>query len=53
MTLHTAVVLLIAVAIGLLVGGLSVLSGVPAAGSVLAGLLSGGSSVPVLHALIG
>ncbi|MGX9890513.1 hypothetical protein [Streptomyces sp. NPDC002276] len=52
MTLHTAVVLLTAVVIGLAVGGLSYLSGTPVAGAVLAGLLGSGSSVPVLHHLI-
>ncbi|MCX4816613.1 hypothetical protein OG601_39095 [Streptomyces sp. NBC_01239] len=52
MTLHTAVVLLTAVVIGLVVGGLSYLSGTPVAGAVLAGLLSAGGSVPVLHHLI-
>lgn len=52
MTLHTAVVLLTAVIIGLVVGGLSYLSGTPLAGAVLAGLLSTGGSVPVLHHLI-
>ncbi|MFE2886989.1 hypothetical protein ACUXZZ_44185 [Streptomyces graminifolii] len=52
MTLHTAVVLLTAVVIGLVVGGLSYLSGTPLAGAVLAGLLSSGGSVPVLHHLI-
>ncbi|MFJ4633719.1 hypothetical protein [Streptomyces sp. NPDC088847] len=52
MTLHTAVVLLTAVIIGLVVGGLSYLSGTPLAGAVLTGLLSAGGSVPVLHHLI-
>ncbi|MEU0646080.1 hypothetical protein [Streptomyces umbrinus] len=53
MSLHTALVLLIAVVIGLIVGGLSFLSGTPAAGAVLAGLISTGGSVPVLRTLIG
>ncbi|MDH6222802.1 hypothetical protein [Streptomyces pseudovenezuelae] len=52
MTLHTAVVLLTAVVIGLVLGGLSYLSGTPLAGAVLAGLLGTGGSVPVLHHLI-
>ncbi|MFD0009178.1 hypothetical protein ACFVJ4_43545 [Streptomyces sp. NPDC127178] len=41
-----------AVVIGLVVGGLTFLSGSSAAGAALAGLLSAGGSVPVLHALI-
>lgn len=53
MSLHTALVLLIAVVIGLIVGGLSFLSGTSAAGAVLAGLISTGGSVPVLRTLIG
>lgn len=52
-TLHTAIVLLAAGFIGLVVGCLTFLSGTPAAGAVLAGLLSAGGSVPVLRPLIG
>jgi hypothetical protein len=39
--------------IGLVVAGLTFLSGTPAAGAVLAGLISAGGSVPVLRTLIG
>ncbi|MFD7062232.1 hypothetical protein [Streptomyces sp. NPDC059906] len=53
LTLHTALVLLTAVVIGLVVGGLAWLSGSPVAGSVLVGLVSSGGSVPVLRSLIG
>ncbi|MGX1546567.1 hypothetical protein [Streptomyces adustus] len=53
LTQHTAVVLLAAVVIGLVVGGLTYLSGRSAAGAVLAGVLSVGGSVPVLRTLIG
>jgi hypothetical protein len=45
-------VLLAAVVIGLAVGALSYLNGTPPAGAVLAGMLSTGGSVPVLHHLI-
>lgn len=41
------------VRVGLIVGGLTFLSGEPAAGAVLAGLAAFGVSVPALHALIG
>ncbi|MGW6688880.1 hypothetical protein [Streptomyces sp. NPDC054961] len=50
--LHTAIVLLAAVVIGFVAGGLTFLSGGPAAGSVLAGLTAAGASVPVLRSLI-
>lgn len=53
MTQHTAIILLAAVVIGMFVGGLTFLNGTPAPGSVLAGLLSTGGSVPVLRTLIG
>ncbi|MFF3942644.1 hypothetical protein [Streptomyces phaeofaciens] len=52
-TQHTAIVLLAGGFIGLVVGCLTFLSGTPAAGAVLAGLLSAGGSVPVLRSLIG
>ncbi|MCL6674211.1 hypothetical protein [Streptomyces panaciradicis] len=51
-TLHTAVVLLAAVVIGLAVASLSHLNGASLAGAALAGLLSTGGSVPVLRHLI-
>ena len=53
MTVHTAIILLTAVVIGMIVGALTFLSGVPAAGAVLAGLTGTGTSVPVLRGLIG
>jgi uncharacterized membrane protein YccC len=52
LTIHTAVVLLIAVVIGLVVGGLTFLSGGAVATAVLAGLTAAGVSVPVLRSLI-
>jgi hypothetical protein len=52
-TLHTALVLLTALVIGQVVGGLTFLGGTPVASAVLAGLLSAGGSVPVLRTLIG
>ncbi|MGW4440802.1 hypothetical protein ACWELO_34650 [Streptomyces sp. NPDC004596] len=48
LTIHTAVVLLIAVVIGLVVGGLTFLSGGAVAAAVPAGLTAAGVSVPVL-----
>jgi hypothetical protein len=53
LTIHPAVVLLIAVVIGLVVGGLTFLSGGAVAAAVLAGLTAAGLSVPVLRSLIG
>ncbi|MFC7841917.1 hypothetical protein [Streptomyces sp. NPDC057382] len=53
LSLRTTVVLLAALVIGLVAGGLTVLTGTPVAGAVLAGLTAAGSSVPVLHSLIG
>ncbi|MFH8613154.1 hypothetical protein ACH4D5_37380 [Streptomyces sp. NPDC018029] len=52
LSLHSAVVLLAALVIGLVIGGLTVLTGVHVAAAVIAGLASAGSSIPVLHALI-
>ncbi|MFK0253804.1 hypothetical protein [Streptomyces sp. NPDC090445] len=52
LSLHAAVVLLTALVIGCVVGGLSHLGGVPAALAVLAGLGAAGAAVPVLHGLI-
>ncbi|MFG3105086.1 hypothetical protein ACGFZL_31845 [Streptomyces sp. NPDC048182] len=51
--IHTAVVLLIAVVIGLVVGGLTFLSGGAVAAAVLAGLTAAGVSIPGLRSLIG
>ncbi|MEV5645615.1 hypothetical protein AB0L67_36720 [Streptomyces flaveolus] len=53
LTIHTAVVLLIAVVIGLIVGGLTLLSSGAVAAAVLAGLTAAGVSVPALRSLIG
>lgn len=51
-SLHTTVVLLTAIVIGLIVGGLTFLSQFSAAGAVLAGLTASGLSLPVLRSLI-
>ncbi|GAA2304273.1 hypothetical protein Scani_11310 [Streptomyces caniferus] len=53
LSLHTTVVLLAAVVIGLVVGCMTVLTGAPVAGAVLAGLAASGSAVPVLRSLVG
>lgn len=53
LSLHTTVVLLTALVLGLIVGGLTALTDVPPAGAVLAGLTAAGSTVPVLRSLIG
>ncbi|MDF3141415.1 MULTISPECIES: hypothetical protein [unclassified Streptomyces] len=53
LSLHTTVVLLTALVLGLVVGGLTVLAGAPLAGAALAGLSASGSMVPVLRSLIG
>ncbi|MFE6962158.1 hypothetical protein [Streptomyces sp. NPDC057696] len=52
LSLHTTVVLLTALVLGLVIGGLTALTGVPVAGAVLAGLSVAGSAVPVLRSLI-
>lgn len=52
LTVHTTVVLLAALIIGCVGGGLTFLSGSPLAAAVLAGLTGGGLSVPVLRSLI-
>ncbi|MFZ4234647.1 hypothetical protein ACOZGD_05570 [Streptomyces murinus] len=53
LSLHTSVVLLAALVIGLITGGLAALTGAPVAGAVLAGLAAAGPAVPALRALIG
>ncbi|MFD7026439.1 hypothetical protein ACFWAR_00145 [Streptomyces sp. NPDC059917] len=53
LSLRTAVVLLVAFVVGLVMGGLTLLSGVPVAGALFQGLASAGVAVPVLHHLIG
>ncbi|MGA5492572.1 hypothetical protein [Streptomyces sp. CL7] len=50
--MHTAVVLLTAIVIGLIVGGLTFLTQHSAPGAVLAGLAAAGLSVPALRSLI-
>ncbi|MEU8030671.1 hypothetical protein AB0C13_18805 [Streptomyces sp. NPDC049099] len=52
LSLHTAVVLLIAFVIGVVMGTLTVLTGAPVAGAVAAGLTNAGASIPVLRNLI-
>lgn len=51
-SLHTAIVLLTAVVIGLVVGGLTFLSDFSAPGAALADLGAAGLSVPTLRSLI-
>lgn len=53
MPLHTAVVLLMAVVIGLVAGCLTALTDASVAGAALVGLTAAGASVPVLRTLIG
>ncbi|WP_327417922.1 hypothetical protein [Streptomyces sp. NBC_01233] len=52
LSLHTAVVLLAAILIGVTAGGLTFLGGSGAALGVLAGLTAAGGAVPVLRTLI-
>ncbi|MEW2293891.1 hypothetical protein ABZ719_14465 [Streptomyces sp. NPDC006743] len=52
LSLHTTVVLLTAIVIGLVAGFLTAHTGAPVAAAVLAGLTSSGASVPVLRTLI-
>ncbi|MEV7616247.1 hypothetical protein [Streptomyces sp. NPDC089799] len=52
LSLHTAVVLICAVLVGGVAGGLTFLGGTGVALSVLAGLTASGVSVPVLRGLI-
>jgi ABC-type antimicrobial peptide transport system permease subunit len=52
LTLHTTVVLLTALIIGLVIGGLTALTGAPVAAAVIAGLTSAGASTPVLRTII-
>ncbi|MFE9775822.1 hypothetical protein ACFYOV_30025 [Streptomyces sp. NPDC005931] len=53
LSLHTTVVLLTALVIGLVAGGLAALTGAPVAAAVLTGLTAAGSAVPALRSLIG
>lgn len=50
--LHTAVVLLTALVIGLVIGSLTFLTGTSVAAAVIAGLTGAGTSTPVLRSLI-
>ncbi|MFD5083406.1 hypothetical protein ACFWOG_12305 [Kitasatospora sp. NPDC058406] len=52
LTVRTAIILLAGAFIGVIAGGLTYLSGGPAAGAVLAGLTGCGVSIPALHILI-
>ncbi|MEU8433124.1 hypothetical protein AB0F18_09420 [Streptomyces sp. NPDC029216] len=52
LTLHSAVVLLGALLVGLVTGGLGYLGGAPPALAVLAGLTAAGGAVPGLRSLI-
>ncbi|REK89623.1 hypothetical protein DY245_14915 [Streptomyces inhibens] len=52
LTLHTAIVLLAAGFIGLIVGSLTFLNGGALAGAALAGLTAFGACVPALNKLI-
>ncbi|MFF9278921.1 hypothetical protein [Streptomyces griseosporeus] len=52
LSMHTAVVLLTAVVIGLIIGGLTFLSDFSAPRAALAGLGASGLSVPMLRSLI-
>ncbi|MFC4512210.1 hypothetical protein [Streptomyces ehimensis] len=52
LTLHTTVVLLVCLFIGVVVGILTFLSTGLAAGAVLAGLTSTGASIPITRSLI-
>ncbi|MEU1074684.1 MULTISPECIES: hypothetical protein [unclassified Streptomyces] len=52
MTMHTALVLLTAFIMGLVVGGLTFLDNGRVADAILAGLFTAGGSVPVLRTLI-
>ncbi|MFG3055403.1 hypothetical protein ACGFZP_31270 [Kitasatospora sp. NPDC048239] len=52
LSLHTTVVLLTAIVIGFVIGGLTTFTGVPVAAAVIAGTTSAGVSIPVLRTLI-
>ncbi|MFG2402604.1 MULTISPECIES: hypothetical protein [Streptomyces] len=51
--MHTAIILLTAIVIGLIAGTLTFLSGTLIPAAVLAGLTAAGLSIPVLRGLIG
>ncbi|QKW09853.1 hypothetical protein HUT18_29035 [Streptomyces sp. NA04227] len=52
LSLHSAVILLAGLVIGLVIGCLTVLGGASVAVAVIAGLTSAGASIPVLRTLI-
>ncbi|GAA1109925.1 hypothetical protein [Kitasatospora arboriphila] len=52
LTLHSTVVLLVAVAIGFVIGVLTALTSAPPAAAVIAGITSAGGSIPALRTLI-
>ncbi|TCR15964.1 hypothetical protein [Streptomyces sp. BK205] len=52
LSLHTAVVLLMAFMIGLIIGVLTFLTGAPVAAGVIAGITSVGASIPPLRSLV-
>ncbi|MFD5819362.1 hypothetical protein [Streptomyces sp. NPDC127038] len=49
LSLHTAVVLLIAFVIGTVMGVLTLLTGAPTAAAIAAGITSAGATIPTLH----
>ncbi|WP_078865903.1 hypothetical protein [Streptomyces sp. NRRL S-1448] len=52
LSLHTTVVLLAALVIGIVIGALTAFTDVPVAAAVIAGLTATGASIPVLRSLI-
>ncbi len=52
LSLHTTVVLLVSLLIGIVVGVLTVLTQAPVAAAVLAGLTAWGASIPIVRSLI-
>ncbi|WP_037837705.1 hypothetical protein [Streptomyces sp. NRRL S-337] len=52
LSMHTTVVLLASVVIGIVVGCLTALAGTPVSAAVVAGMAAAGASVPVLRSLI-
>ncbi|MEU9497137.1 hypothetical protein [Streptomyces sp. NPDC048196] len=52
LSVHTTVVLLTSVVIGIVVGCLTALAGTPVAAAVVAGMAAAGASIPVLRSLI-
>ncbi|MFJ4895023.1 hypothetical protein ACIP5U_34290 [Streptomyces sp. NPDC088788] len=52
MSLHSAVVLMIALVIGAVMGVLTLLTGAPLAAAIAGGITSAGMSIPSLHTYI-